>query len=397
MNELLCTIPPHPSKKISDAIQGKDGYINMTIGSPHFDPPKKILDSLKIIIQGNDKTYNKYAHSRGCYLLRSAIAERYEYKYNIKLNPDNQVLITNGCAEAIWLTIFTATNIGDEVIIPDPCYVLYEPIIVSLGRYPIRFPTSHLNGFQLDIESILKCITSKTKLIIINSPCNPTGTVYTVETLRKLCKIVIKKNIYLMQDEVFDDFIFNKQSHTTILKTCKNLKNLIVVNSFSKRLGITGWRLGWLVASEEFTTQAVKAHTFHCLAVNTLIQTAVAMVMNDQEVIDEIQNNGLLLEKNMTNFFSLIQKIDGFDFHKIPDAGMYLFPNISNLYQNIPDNYKIGTKSEAVANFILEKSHIAVVPGSAFGKNGENHIRISIAGSEKDLLEAIKRFNTQLM
>jgi aspartate/methionine/tyrosine aminotransferase len=134
-------------------------------------------------------TLNKYADSRGFYPLRTAIAERYKIKYNINLQPNNQILVTNGCAEAIWLTIFTATNIGDEVIIPDPCYMLYEPIVISLGYLPVRSVTSHLNRFELDVDDILKCITPKTKLIIINTPCNPTGTVYTLETLKKLYQI----------------------------------------------------------------------------------------------------------------------------------------------------------------------------------------------------------------
>ncbi|WP_375358409.1 pyridoxal phosphate-dependent aminotransferase [Candidatus Tisiphia endosymbiont of Neophilaenus lineatus] len=393
---MLNIIHPHPSKDISDKIGGKESYINMTVGNPNFNLPEKLLNSLKATIESNDSTLNKYADSRGFYPLRTAIAERYKIKYNIKLQPNNQILVTNGCAEAIWLTIFTATNIGDEVIIPDPCYMLYEPIIISLGRLPVRSVTSHLNRFELDVDDILKCITPKTKLIIINTPCNPTGTVYTLETLKKLYQIIVEKDIYLMQDEVFDDFIFTGQPHIPIIKFCDNMNNLIVVNSFSKRLGITGWRVGWLVASEKFTAQALKAHTYNCLAVNTLIQKALVEVMNDQEVINTTKSNVSLLEKKLTRFFSSLQEIDGFELDKAPNSGMYLFPNISTLYKKIPNSYQNNSVSESVANFILDKTRVAVVPGTAFGKAGENHIRISITGSEANLLEAIERLNTQL-
>lgn len=396
MNKLLNIIHPHPSKDISDKIGGKENYINMTVGNPNFNLPEKLLNSLKATIESNDSTLNKYADSRGFYPLRTAIAERYKIKYNIKLQANNQILVTNGCAEAIWLTIFTATNIGDEVIIPDPCYMLYEPIVISLGRLPVRSVTSYLNRFELDIDDILKCITPKSKLIIINTPCNPTGTVYTLETLKKLYQIIVEKDIYLMQDEVFDDFIFTGQSHIPIIKFCNNMHNLIVVNSFSKRLGITGWRVGWLVASEKFTAQALKAHTYNCLAVNTLIQTALAEVMNDQEVINTTKSNVSLLEKKLTRFFSSLQEIDGLELDKAPNSGMYLFPNISTLYKKIPNSYQNNSVSESVANFILDKTRVAVVPGTAFGKAGENHIRISITGSEESLLEAIERLNTQL-
>lgn len=394
MNELLTIIKPHPSKKISDEIRGKQGYINLTVGMPHFGPSKTILKKLKQLaeesLQLTCANFNKYADSRGLCDLRNAVAERYTCKYDFKPNPDYEILITNGCAEAIWLTIFTTTNIGDEVIIPDPCYMLYEPIIITLGRFPVRIKSDYQNNFALDINNILDAITPKTRLIIINSPANPTGMMYSVDILKALCSIAYEKNIYIMHDEVFDDFVFQNY-HIPIVTVSKELNNLIMVNSFSKRLGITGWRLGWLMASKKIIDEALKAHTFNNLAINALSQEVIASTMNNVEVINEILINTKKLQNNLNSFYANLKTVEGFECDVVPQGGMYLFPNISKIYNKIPIEFKTSSISESVAKFILHKCKIAVVPGIAFGRNGEGHIRISVAAEEQELLEAIGR------
>lgn len=395
MNELLTLIKPHPSKKISDSIRGKDGYIDMTVGMPHFGPSKKILGILKKIahesLQETCSEINKYADSKGLYCLREEIAKRYLQKYAINLNPNEEIIITNGCAEAIWLTIFTATSIGDEIIIPDPCYMLYEPIIISLGRHPVRVETSVVDNFILHPSSVLKKITAKTKLIIINSPANPTGTVYPEDVLKELCEIAEKKNIYLMHDEVFDDFIFGEVTHTPIIQFSHISANLIMVNSFSKRFGITGWRLGWLIATKKFMSQVLKAHTFNCLAVNRMAQKVIAHAVNDKEVIDDVKLNTSNMLCNLKKFATELERIEGFIFKNLPDGGMYLFPEVSGLFKRISRSFKDESISESVSKFVLEKCQIAFVPGVAFGNVGGAHVRISIAGEEQLLFEAIDR------
>jgi len=394
MNNLLLPIKPHPSKKISDEIKNKKDYINLTIGMPDYGPPKKILEWLdqhvKEAINKGYADFNKYADSRGVIELRQAISIRYDIKYNVQINHNQQIIVTNGAAEAIWLTIFTCTNIGDEVIIPDPCYMLYEPIISSLGRKVVRIKTLEETKFDVNLKLLEKCISHKTKLIIINSPSNPTGTIYTEQNLYDICDLANRKNIYVMHDEVFDDIIFDG-IHYPIIAFQKKYKNLIMVNSFSKRYGMTGWRLGWLLGSDEFIEQALKAHTFMTLATNALIQNVVAHAVNNQEIEEIVKKNKDNIQKKSSLFCSLLNKIKGIELNFKPAGAMYVFPKINLLYKLLPKKYQFNSISESVGKFILDEAKVATIPGSAFGPSGDNYLRISIAGDEDDLEEAILR------
>ena len=361
---------------------------------PDYGPPKKILVWLKEMIEDGMRKYcadfNKYADSRGLLELRQAISIRYNRKYNIQTDPEQEIIITNGAAEAIWITIFTCTSIGEEVIIADPCYMLYEPIIISLGRKPVRIKTSENTKFIINLKSLETNISYKTKLIIINSPSNPTGAVYTKQELYEICELAQKKNIFVMHDEVFDDIIFN-DTHFPIVGLSKKHKNLILVNSFSKRYGITGWRLGWLLGPSGFIEQALKAHTFMTLATNRLIQSVIARAVNDDEIEEVVKKNKETIFKRSKLFCSLLTETRGIQLDFEPLGAMYVFPKITLLYQILPKEYKSHSISESVAKFILDKAKVATVAGSAFGPSGDNYLRFSVANNQTDLCGAISR------
>lgn len=393
MNNLLLNIAPHPSKRISDAVRGRLDVLDLTVGVPDYGPPKIILDRIAKYTSSQNAssaTFNKYADSRGVHALRCAIAEKYHRRYEIAVNPDTEVLITNGGAEAIWLTIFAVTNAGDSVLMPDPCYMLYEPIVRSLGRQSVRIKTDPNNNFILQAEDISKVLTERVKLVLLNSPANPTGSVLDGNTLNKISELCCDNGVYIMHDEVFDDVVF-EGVHTPLLKVARCKDRAIMVNSFSKRFGMTGWRLGWLVASSDVITQTTKAHTFTNLATGALTQESVVPAINDDAVQDELSMRVASIGKRAYEFSKALATIPGFECSP-PSGGFYLFPRVTEFYNRFaPKNAKPVPAGDAVSEILLNKCKIAVVPGSAFGAYGEEHIRISFVASETELNEAIKR------
>ena len=205
MNRNLLAIPPHPSKKISDQVKDDPSIVNLTVGEPEYGPPRAWNKEIVRLLQESDAaTIHRYASSRGVADLRDAIAKRYAEWYRLSLDADSQVLVTNGAAEALWLSIFALTNEGDEIIIPDPSYMLYEPIATSLNRKPIRVPTYPDEDFLPNLKRIEESITLRTRLLILNSPANPTGVVYPKTLLRSIVELAKSRQLYVVHDEVFD-------------------------------------------------------------------------------------------------------------------------------------------------------------------------------------------------
>ena len=401
MNNFLKATHPHPSKQISDAIAGDPMVINLTVGEPAFGPPNRMLDAVATLVaqRGEDPapSYNRYAHSSGLPVLRNAIAKRYHNRYGLAVDPETQVLVTHGAAEAIWLTIFTLTNSGDEVIIPDPCYMLYEPITVCLGRQPVRLQTSVNRGFCLDPADLRRVITKRTRLLLLNSPENPTGAVYDRATLAAITSLAGEYKFYIMHDEVFDDFAYGGE-HTPALALDPTTTRTIMVNSFSKRFGMTGWRLGWLVAAPEVVKQAAKAHTYISLATGTMLQEAAATILNDSSVGREVAERAVVLRERSHRFLRDLLALDGFTCPAgPPKGGFYLFVCVADLHRELAlaaNDYH--TISESTARYLLETCKVAVVPGTGFGAAGEGYVRISFAAPEAHLTAALDRFRRML-
>ena len=275
MNTSLLQIVPHGSKALSDIARRTPGAVDLTIGVPDYGPPAQFFVQSEILMQDarSKEWLNRYCNSAGLPSLRDALVQRYMDRYELELSRQN-IVVTNGGAEAIFLGILTCTNPGDEIIIPDPAYVLYEPITKILGRIPIRLP---LNEFgDLMIEGLNTLVNKKTSMIIINSPENPTGKVYSLAELEALVNWSEERKIYLLHDEVFDDTVFEGE-HRPISYFSEKCDWLLLVNSFSKRYGMTGWRVGWLVAPERISNEATKARTFMNLAMPTMVQESLAL------------------------------------------------------------------------------------------------------------------------
>jgi len=396
VNRDLLSLRPHASKAISDAALLNPGLVNLSIGEASFGAPRKVLDALAGALKsdGRPPPFNHYAHSRGTPGLRQAIARRYRRLYGVDVDPETEVLVTHGAAEAIWLAVFTLTNAGDEVLLPDPCYVLYDGVVGSLGRKAVRLPTSARSGFQITPQQLRAAITPTTRLLILNSPANPTGAFYDRDELAALLAVAAEAGITVLHDEVFDRVVFDG-AHTPLASLDPGLGSTIMVNSLSKLYGMTGWRLGWMVARRETVEQALKAHTYMSLAVATIIQDAVTGALNDTDVDAEVERNVAELKQRMLRVKGELERIDGIEFPAgAPRGGFYLFPRVEGLARRL--GLQRDSASEAVVEFLTQRCGVAVVPGNVYGPCGEGHIRLVVAAPDSLLNQALGRIQHEL-
>jgi aspartate/methionine/tyrosine aminotransferase len=272
--------------------------------------------------------------------------------------------------------------------------MLYEPIAISLNRCPVHLSTSEKRHFILDVNQIRDHLTQKARLLILNSPENPTGAVYNNSTLTDILLLAQEHGFYVMHDEVFDCHVYDGV-HIPALSIFPDSEQIVMVNSFSKRFGMTGWRLGWFISAPDIVTQATKAHTYISLATGTLIQEVATQILNDKEVDRFVYENALTLSKRRHHFMNELLSIEGFTCPSgLPAGGFYFFMDIKELYRKIsPSHTKTESISEEVVRYLLQNCKIAVVPGTAFGPSGEGYVRISFAGSENHLKEAVCRLN----
>lgn len=400
MNPLISTISTYKSKEISDKVANDPSIVNLSIGEPFFSPPKLLYERLQSYLFNESQTFshipNRYADSKGELMLREEIAKRYYQLYKATIDPRENILITHGACGAIWLAVVTLTAIGDEIIIPDPSYLLYEIAGTLLGRVPVKVPTRAENGFCLDIRDIENAITSKTRMILINSPENPTGAVYDHQLIKEIHSLAQRHDLYFAHDEVYDGFVFNG-THENIFRHESHIDdNSILINGFSKKFSMMGWRLGWLIGSANVISNAVKVHTNMTLNLGSFHQQAAASILNDPSIDGYLEGNLASVINNVAILRVSLTETPGFQLQNgIPKGGLFLFPEVSGLYDSLPDPYKrLQTKGESVAEFLLNECRIAVVPGIVYGSTGADHIRIVASVEERIAKEAAKRFSS---
>jgi aminotransferase len=393
VNSALALTSPHRSKQISDTVAGDPDVVDLTVGEPSFGPPARLLDALaELTAQRPEEpsaSYNRYAHSRGTPDLRSAISGWYERAYGLAVDPETRVLVTHGAAEALWTVVFALTDPGDEVILPDPCYMLYEPIVVALGRTPVRVAAAAEDGFTIDPDAVARAAGPRTRLVLVNSPANPTGAVCEPDRLAALIAVAAGRGLYLVHDEVFDCFSY-VCPHLPAIALPGGAESAIVVNSLSKRFGMTGWRIGWLAGPESVVAAAAKAHSFVTLAVGTLIQQVAAVALADASVDDEVARHAHLIRDRGRDLLDRLLALDLFECTVPPGGGFYLFLRCARLAGRIgvPES---ESASEAVAGHLLEHARVASVPGIAFGPRGEGFVRFSYAAPEAAVDRAARR------
>lgn len=373
LSDSVINIKPSGIRKFFDIVSEMKDAISLGVGEPDFDTPWHIREE-GIYALERGKTF--YTSNAGLKDLRFEISQYLKRHFELNYNPENEILVTVGGSEAIDIGLRAVINPGDEVIIPQPSYVSYEPCAILAGAKPVIIDLKAENEFRLTADELLSAITDKTKVLILPYPNNPTGAIMEREDLEKIAKIVKEKDILVMSDEIYSELTY-KGKHVSIAELDGMKERTILINGFSKSYAMTGWRLGYACAPKELIQQMTKIHQFAIMCAPTTSQYAAveALKTGDEDVIKMRQAYNQRRRFLMDAFKKM--GLSCFE----PYGAFYVFPCIK----------EFGMTSEEFATKFLQEEKVALVPGTAFGDCGEGFLRISYAYSLENLKIAIGR------
>lgn len=374
LNKTVTEIKPSGIRKFFDIAATMDDVISLSIGEPDFQTPWEVR---KEGIASLERGKTKYTSNRGHDELRKEISNYLKRKYNISYDPEQEILVTVGGSEAIDIAIRAIVSPGDEVIIPQPSYVCYEPMTRIAGGIPVIIETKAEDEFKLTRKQLEAAITDKTKLLILPYPCNPTGGVMEKKDLEDISDILRDTNIMVISDEIYSELTFTGNGHVAPASIDGMHERTITVNGFSKAFSMTGWRLGYACGPKEVMKEITKIHQFAIMCAPTLSQYAAVWALKycDEDV------------KEMVNVYNRRRRLITKGFNDIgltckePKGAFYVFPSIKST----------GLSSDEFCERLLDKYHVAVIPGTAFGQGGEGFIRASYCYSTDHIIEALKR------
>ena len=353
--------------------QGKN-IIHMEIGRPDFDTPEVIKDAVYKSIQDGHVFYTS---NYGIPELRKAIAEKLKRDNDIDYTPD-EILVTIGVGEGTYAAIAAFLNPGDEVLVPDPVWLNYIHVPRFFGAIPVCYSLKENQNYQLDVDELEQLVNSKTKMLVLNTPGNPTGAVQTLQTLEKVADFVKRHNLIVVSDEIYEKLIYDGTKHISIASLPGMKDHTITLNGFSKCYSMTGWRLGYAAAPTEFIQAMVRIHQYINTCASSFVQEAAITALEKAE--PDVQKMVKEYKRRRDYAVQAINSIKGLSC-KTPEGAFYIFVNIE----------KLGMNSVEVSNYLLETAHVATVPGSAFGAGGEGYIRLSYACSYEAIVEAMDR------
>lgn len=371
-------IKPSGIRKFFDIASTIDNVISLGVGEPDFQTPWSIR---KTAINTLEKKRIIYSANSGLAELREEITNYIEKKTSVKYDFESDVVVTVGGSEAIDISIRALVNPGDEVLIVEPCFVCYAPIVELTGGVPVAINTRLEDNFKLTPELLREKITDKTKLLILPFPNNPTGAIMTREDLEKIADILRDTNIMILSDEIYSELTYGR-THCSIIEIDGMRERTVLISGFSKAFAMTGWRLGYLAAPAPIVEQILKIHQYVVMCSPTISQYAA---------IEALQNCNHEV-RNMVGEYNIRRRLLVDRFNEMgltcfnPEGAFYVFPCIKST----------GLTSEEFCERLLESQKVAVVPGNAFGKSGEGFIRVSYAYSLKHLMEALKRIQAFL-
>ena len=373
LSNAVLGLKPSGIRKFFDIVSEMKDAISLGVGEPDFDTPWHIRDE-GIYALEKGKTF--YTSNAGLKELREEICKYQKRHQNINYNPLSEVIVTVGGSEAIDIGLRAMINAGDEVIIPQPSYVSYEPCAILAGAKPVKIALKAENEFRLTPEELEAVITENTKVLILPYPNNPTGAVMGREDLEKIADIIIKNDIYVMSDEIYGALTYNGE-HVSIASLEGMKERTILIDGFSKAFAMTGWRLGYACGPEHIIKQMTKIHQFAIMCAPTTSQyAAVEALKNGEDDVKAMRQEYNQRRRYLMNVFKEMG-LECFE----PFGAFYVFPCIK----------EFGMTSEEFATKFLEEERVAAVPGSAFGDSGEGFLRISYAYSLDNLKIAMER------
>lgn len=375
LSDKVISLKPSGIRKFFDIVSEMKDAISLGVGEPDFDTPWFIRDEG---IYSLEKGRTFYTSNAGLKDLRKEIAAYIKRTQALNYDPDNEIIVTVGGSEAIDIGLRAVINPGDEVIIPQPSYVSYEPCALLAGAKPVIINLKAENEFRLTPQELIEAITEKTKVLILPYPNNPTGAIMERGDLEKIAKIVVEKDILVMSDEIYSALTY-KGRHVSIASLEGMKERTILINGFSKAYAMTGWRLGYACGPKDIIKQMTKIHQFAIMCAPTTSQyAAVTALKKGDEAVEQMRLSYNQRRRFLMNAFKEMG-LDCFE----PYGAFYVFPCIK----------EFSMTSEEFATKLLMEEKVAVVPGTAFGDCGEGFLRISYAYSLENLKEAVARIH----
>ena len=374
LSSTVTEMKPSGIRKFFDIANTMKGVISLGVGEPDFPTPRAVRTAG---IRALELAETKYTSNRGLDLLRQEIQTYVDKKYNVTYDYASEILVTVGGSEAIDAAIRAITNPGDEIIIPQPSYVCYEPITRLAGGVPVIINTQAKNDFKLTKEELLAAITPNTKALILPYPCNPTGAIMEREDLEAIRDVLVGTDIMVISDEIYGELTFSENPHVSIASIEGMKERTVLINGFSKAFSMTGWRLGYACGPEAIIKEITKIHQYAIMCAPTVSQyAAVEALRNCEDAVREMKEEYDVRRKIIVKGFNEL----GLECRE-PKGAFYAFPCIKST----------GMTSEEFCEKLLYAKKVALVPGNAFGDSGEGFVRASYCYSFPHIKEALRR------
>jgi len=379
VSERVQATPPSGIRRFFDIAATMDDVISLGIGEPDFVSPDPVLEAG---IESLEHGRTSYTSNAGMMDLRRLLAKDYEERYGLSYDPEKEIIATVGCSEAMQLAMQALLDPGDEVLIPEPCFVSYGPSARFAGGTVVHVSTSVENNFQVTAADIEPHLTERSKVLFLGYPNNPTGAVLRRETLQEIAQLVVDYDLMVVSDEIYDQLIYGtaqERGHVSV-PTVDGLRDrTVLLGGFSKNYAMTGWRIGYACAPAPLLQAMHKVHQYMIMSAPTMAQEgAIAALRDSQEHVEEMRQS--YDERRRTIVQGLNEAgLPTFE----PEGAFYCFPDITST----------GLSSEEFAQTLLEEEQVACVPGTAFGPSGEGYVRCSYATGLDDIKEAITRID----
>ena len=358
--------------------------ISFAAGEPDFDTPENIKEkAISAIREG----FTHYTTNSGIIELKEAILEKFKKDNKVEYKT-SEIIVSSGAKQCLFNTILTICDPGDEVLLPTPCWVSYTEQIKFAGAVPVFINTYQEEEFKLSAAQVEEKITPRTKLLILNSPNNPTGAVYEQEELKKIAQLLLKYNIYCICDEIYEKLVYDNVKHLSLASLSDEIKEkVITINGVSKSYAMTGWRIGYAAGPEEIIQGMSKIQGHSTSNANSIAQKASVEALNGkQDTIEEMRKS---FDERRKYMVKRLNDIEGISCIR-PAGAFYAFPNVSRILERgIEYNGKRVSNSFDLSNFILKEAEVALIPGSAF--EAEDYLRLSYAASLEDIKEGLDR------
>ena len=365
------------NEKAAARKQAGHDIVFFTMGEPDFDTPAPIKEATIRALQANQ---THYAPMRGILALRQKISQDFSMRYGVQYDPEREIIVTCGGAEGLNNAIFSAVGPGDEVILFEPAFMHYTNMVTAAGGQPVVVQTRFEDGFQIDPDTLRAAITPRTKMLILNNPGNPTGAVYTKQTLEAVCKIACEYDLLVLSDEIYSRIVYGGSEFYSVASFPGMRERTLTMNGFSKTYAMTGWRMAYIAADEKLMRTVAITHQYSTTCESTFSQVGMAQAMGlpetelaVQQMVEAFARRRTLLDEGLSGIKNLA--------HTVPQGAFYVLVDVS----------ATGMDGEAFASRLLEEADVAAVPAGAFGASSANCIRLSFAASEAQIKEGLKR------